>query len=63
MKLIRNLIAFALGVIVGYAIRSWDIELPEEIQSYAQQLEDMKQDKERLQTELERLRQLVKDRE
>ena len=59
MKLIRTLIAFALGVVVGYAIRAWDIQLPDEVAAYAHRLEEMKQDKARLEAELSRLRRLV----
>lgn len=61
MRLIRTLIAFALGVVVGYTIRAWDIQLPDDLASYVQKLEQMKQDKERLEVELVRLRKLVGD--
>ena len=59
MKLIRALLAFAFGVLVGYTIRAWDIQLPDDVASYVQKLEQMKQDKENLQAELARLRSLI----
>ena len=59
MKLIRTLLAFAFGVLVGYTIRAWDIQLPDDVASYVQKLEQMTQDKENLQAELARLRSLI----
>jgi cell division protein FtsB len=59
MKIIRTLIAFVLGMAVGYALHAWNVELPQEVRSYAQQIEKMKKDKEALQAELERLRKLT----
>ena len=59
MRLIRTLLAFAFGVVVGYTIRAWDIQLPGDVAAYAQRLEQMKQDKARLEAELTRLRKLV----
>ncbi len=55
MRLIRTLLAFAFGVVVGYTIRAWDIQLPDDVASYAQKLEQMNADRERLQTKLARL--------
>jgi len=59
MRLIRTLLAFAFGVIVGYAIRAWDIQLPDDVAAYAQKLEQLNADREKLQAELVRLRKLV----
>lgn len=59
MKLIRALLAFAFGVLVGYTIRAWDIQLPDDVASYVQRLEQMKQDKDHLEAELARLRRLI----
>lgn len=59
MRLIRTLLAFAFGVVVGYTIKAWDIQLPDDVASYADKLEQMNADRERLQAELERLRKLV----
>ena len=66
MKLIRTVIAFMLGMVVGYAVKAWDVELPQDIQAYANKLEsysgkieDFRKDKQRLEAEIERLKKLV----
>ena len=64
MKLIRTVIAFVLGIAVGYALKAWDVELPEEvrtyaakIESYADDIEKMGKEKEKLEAEVKRLQQ------
>ena len=68
MRLIRTVIIFVAGMIVGYAVSAWDIELPEQVQGYVQQVEDLRGDfekmrdkKELLEAEVERLQKLVED--
>ena len=68
MRLIRTVISFVAGMIVGYAVSDWDIELPEQMHGYVQQLEDLRGDfekmrdkKELLEAEVERLQKLVED--
>ena len=61
MKLLRTAIVFVLGIVVGYTMRTWNIELPEQVQGYVQQIESMKGDKARLEAELKKLRELIDD--
>ncbi len=61
MKLVRTIVVFAFGMIAGYAMRSWDVELPEEIAKYAEQIDDMRDSKEQLEAEISRLRKLVNE--
>ena len=61
MKLLRTAIVFVLGMVVGYTMRTWNIELPEQVQGYVQQIESMKDDKARLEAELKKLRELIDD--
>lgn len=66
MKLIRTVIAFMLGTVVGYAVKAWDVELPQDIraytdkiESYSGKIEEFRKDKQRLEAEIERLKKLV----
>ncbi len=66
MKLIRTVIAFMLGMVVGYAVKAWDVELPQDIRAYADKIEsysgkieDFRKDRQRLEAEIERLKKLV----
>ena len=61
MKLVRTVVVFALGIVVGYTMRTWNIELPEQVEGYAQQIESMRDDKARLEAELKKLRKLIDD--
>lgn len=61
MKLLRTLVVFLVGMIVGYTVRSWDVELPAEVAKYAEQIDEMRDSKERLESEIARLRKLVKE--
>jgi len=69
MKLIRTVITFVLGLIVGYMVKAMDVELPEDIrvytdklESYAGQIEEFRKDKQRLEAEVERLKKMLEDK-
>ena len=61
MKLLRTVIVFVAGLIIGYTVRAWDIDLPDQVAGYADQIDRMKEDKARLEKEIERLRKIVDD--
>ena len=61
MKLIRTIVVFVLGMSAGYAMKSWDVKLPAEFAKYAEQIDEMRNNKEQLESEIARLRQLVKE--
>ena len=68
MKLIRTVIAFALGMVVGYMVKALDVELPadirvytDKIESYAGQIEEFRKDNQRLEAEVERLKKMLEN--
>ena len=69
MKLIRTVITFVLGLIVGYMVKAMDVELPEDIrvytdklESYAGQIEEFRKDKQRLETKIKHLKKMLEDK-